>query len=340
MRDKIEIIATLGPASLSSNFLKKSRKYLNLFRLNMSHLSLAKLEKNIKFLKKNKITKICIDTEGAQIRSGKVKIKNYKKNDKIVLGFEKKISNNYVSLYPEFEIEILKKNTKIFIGFDGLKCSVLKQLPNKKILCKVIEQGLVQNNKGVHIQQEISLNPLTKKDIQAINLGVKYKIKKFALSFANNEKDVNYIKSLAGKNSFIISKIETKDGFINRDKIIKVSDAALIDRGDLSRYISVSKIPYAQKEIINSGRKKKTPIYVATNLLESMVSSKFPTRAESNDIITTLECGASGLVLAAETAIGKYPFDSILFLNDCIKNFKKNKNKNKNKNIQKNFLFN
>tara|TARA_B100000965_G_scaffold405662_1_gene440622 strand:- start:1324 stop:2334 length:1011 start_codon:yes stop_codon:yes gene_type:complete len=335
MRDKIQIIATLGPSTLNSNFLKKSKKYLNLFRLNMSHLSLEKLEENIKFLKKNKITEICIDTEGAQIRTSKVKKKNYKKNEKIILGFEKKISNKYISLYPEFKIEILKKNTKIFIGFDGLKCVVLKQLPNKKILCKVIEQGLVENNKGVHIEQEIKLNPLTKKDIQAINLGVKYKIKKFALSFANDAKDVHYIKSLAGKNSFIISKIETRKGFINRNKIMKKSNAALIDRGDLSRYISVSKIPYAQKDIIKSGKKIKTPIYVATNLLESMVSSKSPTRAESNDIITTLESGASGLVLAAETAIGKYPFDSVLFLTDCIKNFKKIRNKN----IQKNFLF-
>ena len=335
MRDKIQIIATLGPSTLNSNFLKKSKKYLNLYRLNMSHLSLTKLEKNIKLLKKNKISEICIDTEGAQIRSGKVKVKNYFKNDKIILGFEKKISKNYISLYPEFKIEILKKNTKIFIGFNGLKCAVLKHLPNKKILCKVLEDGLAENNKGVHIDQDLKLNPLTKKDIQAINIGVKYKIKKFALSFANTAKDVEYIKSLTGKNSFIISKLETKKGFINRNTIIKVSNAALIDRGDLSRYISVSKIPYAQKEIINSGKKNKTPIYVATNLLESMVNKKSPTRAESNDIITTLESGANGLVLAAETAIGEYPFDCILFLNDCIKNFKKMKNKN----IQKNFLF-
>ena len=335
MRNKIQIIATMGPSTLSSNFLKKSKKYLNLFRLNMSHLSLDKLEENIRLLKKNKITEICIDTEGAQIRSGKVKIKNYKEKDKIVLGFEKKISNNYIALYPKFKIETLKKNTKIFIGFDGLKCEVLKHLPKKKILCKVIEEGLVENNKGIHIDQDLNLNPLTKKDIQAINLGLKHKINKFALSFANDAKDVKYLKSLAGKNSFIISKIETRKGFINRNKIIRESNAALIDRGDLSRYITVSKIPYAQKDIIKSGKKLKTPIYVATNLLESMIKSKSPTRAESNDIITTLESGASGLVLAAETAIGKYPLNSILFLNDCIKNFKKIKNKN----IQKNFLF-
>ena len=335
MRDKIQIIATLGPSTLNSNFLKISKKYLNLYRLNMSHLTLGKLEEDIKFLKKYKISNICIDTEGAQIRTGKVKNRYYKENDKIILGFEKKKSNKYISIYPKFEIETLKKNTKIFIGFNELKCEVLKHLPKEKILCKVLEGGLVENNKGVHIEQEIKLNPLTKKDIQAINLGVKYKIKKFALSFANDAKDVQFIRSLAGKNSFIISKIETRKGFLNRNKIIRESNAALIDRGDLSRYIPVSKIPYAQKDIIKSGKKLKTPIYVATNLLESMVNSKSPTRAESNDIITTLESGASGLVLAAETAIGKYPFDSIQFLNECIKNFKKIRNKK----IQKNFLF-
>ena len=77
MKNNIQIIATLGTSTLNSNFLKKSKKYLNLFSLNMSHLSIKKLEQNIKFLKKNKIKEICIDTEGAQIRSGKVKIKNY-----------------------------------------------------------------------------------------------------------------------------------------------------------------------------------------------------------------------------------------------------------------------
>ena len=103
--------------------------------------------------------------------------------------------------------------------------------------------------------------------------------------------------------------------------IIRKSNALLIDRGDLSRYVRIEKIPLAQRYICNIALSKKIPVYVATNLLESMVKNTQPTRAESNDIFTSLENGADGLVLAAESAIGKYPILSAKFLRDCIRVF-------------------
>jgi pyruvate kinase len=301
----------------------------------MSHLSLQRLKQNLIFLKKYKVKNICLDTEGAQIRTGKVLVQKFMINQKIIIGFDKKKIKNYISVYPKFNIQNLKKNTEIYIGFEGLKCKIIKHLKGEKIECTVIESGLVEDNKGVHINQNINLIPLTEKDHDAIKLAIKYNVKKFALSFANDTKGIDLIKKLTGKNSFIISKIETKKGFMNRKNIIKKSNAVLIDRGDLSRYVPISKIPFAQKMILSSGKKEKTPIYVATNLLESMVNSKFPTRAESNDINTTLECGANGLVLAAESAIGKYPYEAVIFLKQCIKNYtimRKNK-------FQEHFLF-
>ena len=103
-----------------------------------------------------------------------------------------------------------------------------------------------------------------------------------------------------------------------------MSSSLLIDRGDLSRYIPIEEIPLAQDMIIQNAKKFKTPVFVATNLLETMVTQKSPTRAESNDIYSTLKQGAKGLVLAAETAIGSYPLDCIKFLRKCIKIYKKN----------------
>ena len=110
----------------------------------------------------------------------------------------------------------------------------------------------------------------------------------------------------------------------------------LIDRGDLSRYIPIQKIPIAQKIIINEAKKLKKNVYVATNLLETMINSNNPTRAESNDIYSSLSSGCSGLVLAAETAIGKYPVECMNFLKNCIHTYLKRSDfiKNNNKFFQ------
>ena len=147
----------------------------------------------------------------------------------------------------------------------------------------------------------------------------------FALSFANSSNDILILRSKLDKKDLIISKIETKKGFFNRKKIASVSNAILIDRGDLSRYIEISKIPLAQRIIIKDAKKLNKEVYVATNLLETMIMSNDPTRAESNDIYNSLYDGAKGLVLAAETAIGKNPVLTIKFLKECIDAFNKYK---------------
>ena len=112
----------------------------------------------------------------------------------------------------------------------------------------VIEDGLIENNKGVHVvNKDIKLLPLTEKDERALKIAKKYNIKNFALSFANDINSINIIREYLNKSDKLISKIETKKGFINRKKIISASDTILIDRGDLSRYIPIEKIPLAQK---------------------------------------------------------------------------------------------
>ena len=109
--------------------------------------------------------------------------------------------------------------------------------------CKVIEPGFLEANKGVNFEKDVYLDSLTEKDKQAIKIANENGIKIFALSFANSSEDVKYMRSLLGKNNYLISKIESRKGFINRKKIIRFSDAVLIDRGDLSRYIEIPKIP-------------------------------------------------------------------------------------------------
>ena len=148
------------------------------------------------------------------------------------------------------------------------------------------------------------------------------------MSFVNKGSDINEIRKRVRSSDFVISKIETRNALTNLSSILKKSDALLIDRGDLSRYIPVDKIPIIQEAIAEVTNKRKKPLYVATNLLETMIKETNPTRAESNDIYSTLKQGVQGLVLAAETAIGKDPVGCVKFLKKCLRNFEKNKIKN------------
>lgn len=333
MRKKI--IITLGPSSMDTNTLRKlKKKKIDLFRINLSHTSLVDLPKVLNKLKKEKISPICIDTEGAQIRTFGVKKKFYKVGQNILItnSNKKPIKNNTINLYPKLKMNNFTKGTKILIGFENLKVEITSS--NEQFAtARVIDEGIIENNKGVHIiNKDISLLPLTDKDIQCIKIAKKFNIKNFALSFANDLNSINEIKKYINKTDKLISKIETKKGFINRKKIVAASNTILIDRGDLSRYIPVEKIPVAQKILTKECVKQKTELFIATNLLETMINGKNPTRAESNDIYNSLVDGASGLVLAAETAIGKFPLDCVDFLKKCIKIFSYSKN-------NKNFLF-
>ncbi len=317
---KVEIFCTLGPSSLNKKFLRLAQtKGVDLVRLNMSHLSVTTLKKNIKFIKKYSKLKICIDTEGAQIRTKTDKSKNLKKGQKISI-----YKNEKFHLYPNDVYEKLKKADELEVGFDGLILKILKK-NTSSFLAECIRAGSLEKNKGVHLSnRNIKLNYLTHKDFKAIEVGKKFKIKNYALSFTNSINDVKKFSKLLPKENKIY-KIETSQALRNFNSLKKVSNNFLIDRGDLSKEISIEKIPQAQRKIFKN-KTLKNKIYIATNLLESMIEKPFPTRAEANDIYNAIEMGASGLVLAAETAIGNYPENCLDFLKKIIQQFKKKNN--------------
>jgi pyruvate kinase len=145
----------------------------------------------------------------------------------------------------------------------------------------------------------------------------------YALSFANRPEDVREMRELIGAGSTLISKIESRSGVTYLEEIARLSDAILIDRGDLSRQVPLQQIPALQKDIIKRVKTIGRPVYVATNLLESMVHSPVPTLAEINDIYNTLNDGASCLVLAAETAVGKFPVQCVEMVVNVITEFER-----------------
>jgi len=317
---KIEIFCTLGPASLNKDFLKFAEKNkVSLIRLNMSHLDLRTLEKNINFIKKNSKLKICLDTEGAQIRT-KLSSKQQKIRKNKIFLLKK---NGNFKIYPPEIYDKLKKNDILDIGFNNLSAKVIKK-DRQKTFLRCLSAGLLENNKGVYLRnRNIKINYLTDKDLKAIKLSKKYNIKNFALSFTNSQEDIKNFKNLI-KNSRTIFKIETKKAIKNLSELIKNADDFLIDRGDLSKEIKIENVPLIQRKIFKIAKKyKNKKIAIATNFLESMIEKPFPTRAEVNDIYNACEMKASGLVLAAETAIGKYPKECVALLKKIIQVFSK-----------------
>ncbi len=319
MNNKKKIFCTLGPATLNPKFLKFSNKKIDLLRLNMSHVRLNKLDKLIKKIKTISKVPICIDTEGAQIRTKVILKKRIRVGQKFFIN--KKKGN--LKVYPTNVFSKLRLSDKILFGFDNLSGKIIK-IQNNKITLKCLSSGLLETNKGVHIKnRRININFLTDKDYKAIEIAKKNNIKNFALSFTNNCEDIKKFNNLL-PNKVKYFKIETKEALRNFKKMTKIGNFFLIDRGDLSRDIEISKIPIAQRFIFKH-KSKKNQVAIATNFLESMIKNPYPTRAEANDIYNSLEMGASALVLAAETAIGKYPIRCVNFLLSIIKNFKKSK---------------
>ncbi len=321
---KINIIITLGPASINRKFFNfVNKKKVSLVRLNMSHVKLSKLEKKLSYIKKHCQIPICIDTEGAQIRTvlNGLKLKKIKEGKKLTIN-KKSTKFNF---YPEEVFNLIKRNDLLDVGFEGLQLKVLKK--NKQsIYLKCTNPGIIENNKGVHLRnRKINLNFVTEKDLKAIKIAKKYNIKNFALSFTNSKLDmIKFCKLLPKEKKFF--KIETQNGLKSIDFFFKTQKNFLIDRGDLSKDIGIENVPFAQRFIFKKSNKlKNVNVAVATNFLESMITKPYPTRAEVNDIYNSLEMGANALVLAGETAMGKYPIECVELLSKIIKVYQKKK---------------
>ena len=319
----MKILSTLGPASLKKEIIQKLDVLgVDIFRINLSHVGLDVLEQIICTIKEATSKQICIDTEGAQIRNRYMeKNVQVKENALIELTSQEVLGNErLLSLSPTFAVDLIEEGSFVSIDFDSVFLHVIEKKPGK-LIAKVLSGGTIGSNKAVTVDHPVALPVLSEKDEKAIELAKKYGIDCYALSFASSAKAVKYVRERIGSSAFLISKIESRQGVRNVDEILEVTDAILIDRGDLSREVAIEKIPFLQKLLIQKANEKKVPVFVAINLLESMTDRRKPTRAEMNDVMNTLLDGADGLVLAAETAVGKHPRDCVALVSSCIQHF-------------------
>ncbi len=322
-----KIIVTLGPATGTEADLKKIKdKGVDFVRINMSHSTLSDLEYFIQMSKRVGIPFI-IDTEGSQIRTGDLErdIIHFDENNEIIIRAEQIVGNEKeLCIRPGNVLQQLEEGDLIHIDFDTLILRVtdISTASQGYITTKAITGGFIGRNKAVVIdpvlEKRFDLPVLSEKDLQSIEIGLRAGIEHIAVSFIRSGAAVDAVREITCHKMQIISKIECMDALENVDDIIQKSDFILIDRGDLSKEIPVEKIPFTQKIIISKAKKRGRGVFVATNLLETMVEKMKPTRAEVHDVISTIVDGALGLTLAAETAVGKYPMECINMLNKLI----------------------
>ena len=318
-----QILCTLGPASMNDRVVARLEELgVSLFRLNLSHIRAEDLPEMIEFLQKRTSVPICLDTEGAQIRTG------YFVEDHVVLRENSAVrvprspvpgDSRCFNLYPTGVIDRFEVGDYMTID-----TTVLVQVVDTDadgLVMRVLTGGPVGRNKATTLERDIPLDPLTEKDVRALAIGRDMGIRHVALSFANRASDVAEIRRLSAPGAFVISKIECLGGLAHLEAIAAASDALLIDRGDLSRQVPHERLPLVQKRIIALGKAKGFPVYVATNLMESMRTEPVPTHAEVSDVFNTLADGAGGLVLAAETAVGKFPIGCASMLRKLIQSF-------------------
>jgi pyruvate kinase len=310
---KVRILCTLGPSSLRPDVIRRlDDRGVDLFRVNLSHTPPDAVAPTIELVRGCSRTPICLDTEGAQVRCGVMAPDVTLEAGQLVrLSAGQRLGTaEELVLQPASTFAALREGSQLSIDFDGALLRVV-DAEDAGATALVLEGGRVRSNKAVTVEPAPVLPPLSDKDLQAIAVGRSLGVRHFALSFASRAEDVAVIRDLLPADATVISKIESRAGVRNMDGIISASDAVLIDRGDLSREVPLEHVPFYQKVVVRQANRWNRPAYVATNLLESMITNRRPTVAEADDIANTLLDGVHGLVLAAETAIGVDPVGTV-----------------------------
>lgn len=321
----VKIVATLGPASESKKMLKELLSVgVDVFRLNFSHGTHAEKRALVERIREvNEYVGILCDIQGPKIRVGNFKDdKAYNLNvgqevkvyEKDIIGDQEQFSISLVGF-----LNTVSKGSVFFIN-DGIIKIQVKKKERDHIIGEVMAGGIISNRKGVNIPRgALSQRVPTEKDIKDLELIAELNPEYVAISFVSSGADVLHVKRILenyGNNKIkFISKIERPIALDNFDDILEVSDGIMVARGDLGVEISPDQVPVWQKEMIKKCNREGKPVIVATQMLESMVNAPIPTRAEANDVFNAVLDGADAVMLSAETAVGKYPINTVQYMN-------------------------
>jgi pyruvate kinase len=317
---KVKILATLGPASSDAKTIRKLMLAgADVFRINMSHgdqKQKARLVKAIRALEKEfqRPTTILFDLQGPKLRVGHFEGGQtvLAKGSRFTFDRDDKAGDSKRVQLPHAELfESIKPGTKILIDDGKVRLNVL-EADEGQIVSEVKVGGAVSDNKGVNVPDVVVPIPaLTDKDRDDLHFALEQKADWIALSFVQRPEDVAEARSLIGERAALLAKIEKPAAIDRLDDIIALADAVMVARGDLGVELPPERVPPLQNKIVACARQFGKPVVVATQMLESMVTSPTPTRAEVSDVATAIYDGTDAVMLSAESATGQYPIESV-----------------------------
>ncbi|PIQ35672.1 MAG: pyruvate kinase [Candidatus Yonathbacteria bacterium CG10_big_fil_rev_8_21_14_0_10_43_136] len=333
---KTKIVATIGPASESEAMLTCLVKAgMNVCRLNFSHGAHEEHFEKVKNIRKvaEKLgtpTAILQDLSGPKIRIGdfyqeRVMLKKgglFTLTTKACVGDETKAFVSYSALPKE-----IMKGDSILLD-DGKKRLEILEVKGDEIKCRIIVGGETKGRRGVNIPGvSLKISCLTAKDKKDVLFGIEHKVDYVALSFVRRASDIRELRAILTKaksTAKIISKIETEEAIQNIDAIIAETDGVMVARGDLAVEVPAQEVPILQKMIIEKCNIAGKPVIVATQMMESMIKSPVPTRAEVSDVANSILDGADAVMLSEESALGEYPVETVQMMSNVAEIAEKN----------------
>ncbi|HIB47352.1 MAG TPA: pyruvate kinase [Flavobacteriaceae bacterium] len=322
---RTKIVATLGPATSDKKTLRAMiNEGVDVFRINFSHANYDDVKARIKMIRAlgkemNTTTAILGDLQGPKLRVGIMKEEVIvQPGDKISFctgdefeGTAKKVYMNYDNFPKD-----VNPGERILLDDGKLMFEVLETNKKDTVKAKVIQGGPLRSRKGVNLPNtNISLPALTTKDKEDAIFAISQQVDWIALSFVRHADDLKELQALIEAHSEykipIIAKIEKPEAVQNIDKIVAYCDGLMVARGDLGVEVPAQEVPLIQKELVLTAKRARIPVIIATQMMETMITSLTPTRAEVNDVANSVMDGADAVMLSGETSVGKYPVEVI-----------------------------
>ena len=322
---KTKIVATLGPACSTREVMKSMIDAgVNVFRVNFSHADYDDVKEKINLIRGlndefGYTTAILGDLQGPKLRVGVMK-EDVVVNDGDLITFQTAedvpgTAQRVYMNYKEFPKDV-NPGERILLDDGKLIFEAVETDKKTEVVCRVIQGGPLKSKKGVNLPNtKVSLPALTKKDIKDAIFATEQKVDWIALSFVRTSEDLMELQELISKHSDhkipIIAKIEKPEGVANIDKIVAYCDGLMVARGDLGVEVPAHEVPLIQKKLVNRAKTARIPVIIATQMMETMITSLTPTRAEVNDVANSVMDGADAVMLSGETSVGNYPVQVI-----------------------------
>ncbi len=323
---KTKIVATIGPASESPEMLTRLiRAGMNVARLNFSHGTPSEHAQAIRRIRDaaretGRRVAIMADLPGPKLRLGKIDPEpiqllpgaHFTLTSEDIVGNAQRASTTFQQLPG-----VVKPRDRIFVN-DGLVQLVVDRVAGNDVECTVAVGGELRSRKGLNLPGvDLGISAFTENDRACLEFALEHGVDAVSQSFVQCAADIHVVRAAAAKMSrqpFIIAKIERADALAHFDEILAAADGIMIARGDLGVEVPIEEIAYIQKQLISKTNLAGQPVITATQMLESMVSSRLPTRAEATDVANAILDGTDCVMLSGESAVGKFPEEAVTML--------------------------